>query len=124
MIYGESLIAKGNYELGVKFIKKGWITAKLSKSDLRFFRKKYKKYLDKNDYIKRADYLAWENKYWDLQRMLRYLPKNEQLLYTARQLLMSKSYGVDNAISKVPAKYKNDAGLNYCLLYTSDAADE
>ena len=82
MIYGESLIAQGNYELGVKFIKKGWITAKLSKSDLRFFRKKYKKYLDKNDYIKRADYLAWENKYWDLQRMLRYLPKNEQLLYT------------------------------------------
>ena len=113
MIYGESLIAQGNYELGVKFIKKGWITAKLSKSDLRFFRKKYKKYLDKNDYIKRADYLAWENKYWDLQRMLRYLPKNEQLLYTARQLLMSKSYGVDKAISKVPAKYKNDAGLNY-----------
>ena len=34
-------------------------------------------------------------------------------LYTARQLLMSKSYGVDNAISKVPAKFKNDAGLNY-----------
>ena len=26
---------------------------------------------------------------------------------------MSKSYGVDNAISKVPAKFKNDAGLNY-----------
>ena len=34
-------------------------------------------------------------------------------LYTARQLLMSKSYGVDNAIRKVPAKFKNDAGLNY-----------
>ena len=45
--------------------------------------------------------------------MLRYLPKDEQLLYTARQLLMSKSYGVDNAISNVPNKYKNDAGLNY-----------
>ena len=26
---------------------------------------------------------------------------------------MSKSYGVDNAISKVPSKFKNDAGLNY-----------
>ena len=45
--------------------------------------------------------------------MLRYLPKDHELLYNARQLLMSKSYGVDNAISKVPSKFKNDAGLNY-----------
>jgi len=85
----------------------------MSKSELRFYYKKFKKYLNKDDHIKRAEYLAWENKYWDLQRFLRYLPKEEQLLYTARQLLMSKSYGVDNAIKKVPTKYKNDAGLNY-----------
>ena len=45
--------------------------------------------------------------------MLRYLPKDYQLLYNARQLLMTKSYGVDSAISKVPDKFKNDAGLNY-----------
>ena len=54
-----------------------------------------------------------KNKYWDLKRMLRYLPQDQQLLYTARQLLMSKSYGVDNAINKVPGYLKNDAGLNY-----------
>jgi len=113
MILGESLIKLGSSSEGLKLIKEGWITAKLSKSDLRYFRKKYKKYLNLEDYIKRADYLAWENKYWDLKRMLRYLPKDYQLLYTARQLLMSKSYGVDTAISKVPDKFKNDAGLNY-----------
>ena len=46
--------------------------------------------------------------------MLRYLPKKDyQSLYNARQLLMSRSYGVDNAISKVPEKFKNDTGLNY-----------
>jgi soluble lytic murein transglycosylase len=45
--------------------------------------------------------------------MLRYLPKDETALYRARQLLMSKSYGVDNAITKVPAKFKNDIGLKY-----------
>ena len=110
MILGESLIKLGSSSEGLKLIKEGWITAKLSKSDLRYFRKKYKKYLNLEDYIKRADYLAWENKYWDLKRMLRYLPKDYQLLYTARQLLMSKSYGVDTAISKVPDKFKNDAG--------------
>jgi soluble lytic murein transglycosylase len=59
---------------------------------MKFFRKKYKKYLDANDYIKRADYLAWEGKSWDLKRMLRYLPKDYELLYTARQILMSKSW--------------------------------
>ena len=45
--------------------------------------------------------------------MIRYLPKDYKLLYTARQLLMSKSYGFDNAIKKVPSKLKNDSGLNY-----------
>ena len=113
MVLGESYILTGNKEKGVKLIKNGWVNAELTKSELRFFRKKYKKYLVAEDYIKRADYLAWNNKYWDLKRMLRYLPKDYELLYNARQLLMSKSYGVDNAISKVPDKFKNDAGLNY-----------
>ena len=113
IILGESYISIGETNKGTELIRKGWITADLSKTELRSFRKKYKKYLTKEDYIKRADYLAWENKYWDLKRMLRYLPKDEQLLYTARQLLMSKSYGVDNAINNVPTHLKNDAGLNY-----------
>ncbi len=113
MILGESLILNNNTSKGINLIKEGWITAELSKSELKFFRKKFKKYLNADDYIKRADYLAWNNKYWDLKRLLRYLPKDYELLYTARQLLMSKSYGVDNAISKVPSKFKNDSGLNY-----------
>jgi len=113
MILGESYILNGNTQKGISLIKEGWITAELSKSELRFYRKKFKKYLIAEDYIKRADYLAWNNKYWDLKRLLRYLPKDYELLYNARQLLMSKSYGVDNAISKVPSKFKNDAGLNY-----------
>ena len=113
LMLGESYIINGNYNAGIKLIKEGWITAQLSRSDMKFLRKKFKKYLTVSDYIKRADHLAWENKYWDLKRMLRYLPKDYELLYTARQILMSKSYGVDNAIAKVPTKLKNDAGLNY-----------
>ena len=113
MILGESFILSGKSQKGVSLIKEGWITAELTRSELKFYRKKFKKYLNADDYIKRADYLAWNNKYWDLKRLLRYLPKDYELLYTARQLLMSKSYGVDNAISKVPTKFKNDAGLNY-----------
>ena len=66
---GESLILQGNVKEGT-FIKEGWVTAELSKSELRFYRKKFKKYLNAEDYIKRADYLAWNNKYWDLKDYL------------------------------------------------------
>ena len=113
MILGESYVLTGDIKQGTELIKDGWITAELTKSQLKFYRKKFRKYLNADDYIQRADYLAWNNKYWDLKRLLRYLPKDYELLYNARQLLMSKSYGVDNAISKVPTKFKNDAGLNY-----------
>ena len=113
LMLGQSYLMEGEDKKGISLIKEGWITAKLSKKDLKYFRKKLKKYLNTENHIKRADWLAWENKYWDLQRMLRYLPKDYQALYKARQLLMSKSYGVDNAIKKVPNKFKNDPGLLY-----------
>ena len=110
---GEIYIAQGDYDKGSKLIREGWIKAKLTKSDLRYLRKKYKKIITVSDNIKRVDWHAWEGKHWDVQRMLRYLPKEETTLYRARQLLMSRSYGVDNAISKVSSKYKNDIGLKY-----------
>ena len=74
---------------------------------MKFFRKKFKKILNSSDYIKRADYLSYENKYQDLKRMLRQLPKDYELIYTARQLLMTRSYGFDDAISKVPNTLTN-----------------
>ena len=113
LVLGESFIQTGDNEKGIALIKRGWITAELSRDSMKSLSKKYRKYLDSKDYINRADYLAWENKYWDLKRMLPYLPKDYQLLYTARQILMSKSYGVDQAIKNVPQKFKNDAGLNH-----------
>ena len=42
MILGESFILTGNNQKGVSLIKEGWITAELSKSELRFDRKKFK----------------------------------------------------------------------------------
>ena len=113
MILGESHILIGDKNKGTRLIKEGWVTADLSKNELKYFRKKYKKFLNADDYIKRADYLAWNGDRWDLQRLIRYLPKDYELLYNARHLLMSKGYGVDQAIANVPQKFKNDAGLNY-----------
>jgi len=110
---GEIYLLQGNLDDGTRLIKEGWIKAKLSKQNLRYLRKKYKKIITASDNIKRADWHAWEGKYWDVQRMLRYLPKDETTLYRARQLLMSRSYGVDSAIAKVSEKFKNNIGLQY-----------
>ena len=110
---GESYFLKGNFEKAEQFIKDGWINASLSSKDLRYLNKKYKKFLNSSDHLKRADYMAWEYKYWDLKRILRYLPKDYRALYNARQILMSNSYGVDDAISKVPNNLKSDIGLRY-----------
>ena len=110
---GEAFFEKGRLDEASKLIKEGWITASLSSKDLRYLTKKYKKILNTSDHIGRAKYLAWEYKYWDLKRILRYLPKDQRSLYNARQILMSNSYGVDKAISDVPVNLKNDIGLRY-----------
>ena len=56
--------------------------SRIIQNEVKFFRKKFKKYLNAEDYIKRADYLAWNSKYWDLKRITPYLPKDYELLYT------------------------------------------
>ncbi len=109
----EAFLEQGKNKEVEILLKDGWVTADIPKNDLGYYRAKFKKFLTAEDHLKRADYLAWERKYWDLKRMLKYLPTDERALYNARQILMSNSYGVDNAISKVPAHLKNDPGLEF-----------
>ena len=109
----EAYLEKGQIDKVQTLIREGWETATISKNDLGYYRAKFKKFIDSEDHIKRADYLAWEKKYWDLKRMLKYLPKDQRALYNARQILMSNSYGVDNAIAKVPQYLKKDPGLEF-----------
>ena len=109
----EAYLEQGKLDKVKELVKEGWITAEIRKNDLGYYRAKFKKFLDSEDHIKRADYLAWERKYWDLKRMLKYLPTDQRALYNARQILMSNSYGVDNAIAKVPQFLKKDPGLEF-----------
>jgi len=109
----EAYLAQGKIAEVEELIKDAWVTAEIRKNDLGYYRAKFKKFITSEDHLKRADYLAWERKYWDLKRMLKYLPKDERALYNARQILMSNSYGVDTAISNVPNHLKKDPGLEY-----------
>ena len=109
----EAYLEQGKTDKVKELIKAGWVTAEIRKNDLGYYRAKFKKFLTSDDHIKRADHLAWERKYWDLKRMLKYLPTDQRALYNARQILMSNSYGVDNAIAKVPQYLKKNPGLEF-----------
>ena len=109
----EAYLEKGQIDQVKELVKEGWVTAQIRKNDLGYYRAKFKKFITSDDHVRRADYLAWERKYWDLKRMLKYLPTDQRALYNARQILMSNSYGVDNAINKVPQYLKEDSGLEF-----------
>ena len=109
----EAHLEQGSVDEVSVLVKEGWVNAEIRKNDLGYYRAKFKKFLTTDDHIKRSEYLAWKSKYWDLKRMLKYLPKDERALYTARQILMSNSYGVDKSIANVPAHLKQDIGLEY-----------
>ncbi len=57
--------------------------------------------------------MAWENEYWELNKTIPYLPKGYKELYFARFSLMTRSYGVDSAINKVPKDMISNVGLQY-----------
>jgi len=109
----EAYLEQKKFDKVEELIKDGWVTAEIRKNDLGYYRAKFKKFLTSDDHINRADYLAWERKYWDLKRMLKYLPGDQRAVYNARQILMSNSYGVDYAIAKVPEYLKQDPGLEF-----------
>jgi len=110
---GEAFLTKGNTKKAHDLIAEGFKTANLSSVEHRYLNKKFRNLLTKEDYIERAKYLAWEQDFYELRRTLRYLPSGYKELYFARFALMTRSYGVDSAIAKVPAQFKNDIGLQF-----------
>jgi len=110
---GEAYLIKGEKQIAHDLIAEGFNTANLSRDDHQYLHKKFKNILTNNDYILRAEYLAWEQDFYELQRTLKYLPKGYKELYFARFALMTRSYGVDSAIAKVPLQFKNNIGLQF-----------
>ena len=56
----EAYLEKNQIDKVKILIKDGWVTAQIRKNDLGYYRAKFKKFIDLDDHIKRADYLAWE----------------------------------------------------------------
>jgi soluble lytic murein transglycosylase len=108
----EAFLENNQTEKARNLVKDGFKDAELSKNDLKYFSKIFKKFLTHQDYVLRADYYAYEAKYKDLKDTLDYLNQDYQKLYNARAALFTKR-SADNLISLVPQSLKEDPGLIY-----------
>lgn len=108
----EAFLENNQTEKAKNLVKDGFKDAELSKNDLKYFSKIFKKFLTHQDYVLRADYFAYEAKYKDLRDTIDYLNPDYQKLYNARAALFTKR-SADNLISQVPQALKEDPGLIY-----------
>ena len=108
----EAFLENNQTEKARNLVKDGFKDAELSKNDLKYFSKIFKKFLTHQDYVLRADYFAYEAKYKDLKDTIEYLNPDYQKLYNARAALFTKR-SADNLISQIPQSLKEDPGLIY-----------
>jgi soluble lytic murein transglycosylase len=108
----EAFLENNQTEKAKNLVKDGFKDAELSKNDLKYFSKIFKKFLSHQDYVLRADYFAYEAKYKDLKDTIEYLNPDYQKLYNARAALFTKR-SADNLISQIPQSLKEDPGLIY-----------
>jgi len=108
----EAFLENNQTEKARNLVKDGFKDAELSKNDLKYFSKIFKKFLTHQDYVLRADYFAYEAKYKDLRDTIEYLNPDYQKLYNARAALFTKR-SADNLISQIPQSLKEDPGLIY-----------
>ena len=108
----EAFLENNQTEKAKNLVKDGFKDAELSKNDLKYFSKIFKKFLTHQDYVLRADYFAYEAKYKDLKDTIEYLNPDYQKLYNARAALFTKR-SADNLISQIPQSLKEDPGLIY-----------
>ncbi len=110
---GAALVAVGRKEEGREILRKAWIGGNFGKRQQKDFYRLYRKYLTREDHIKRLDGLIWDGRYWQARRMLWKVDPKYRALAEARLMLMRMEGNVDAAIRRVPAALKNDPGLVY-----------
>ena len=108
-----ALVKVGRTEEARALVQKVWISGNFPRAEEKAFYKKFRKYLTRQDHIKRLDRLLWDGKYGATRRMLRHVPKDWQALAQARYSLRRRTGNVDFLIKRVPQSLKDDPGLAY-----------
>ena len=102
---------------GIESVKKQasdvWINRNFTRSQSKYFYKRYKSILTKKDHLKRIEKLTWEGRSYEARRMLPLINKNYRNLYSAKIILRRRAGNADYAVSIIPNNLINDDGLIY-----------
>ena len=110
---GGALLNQGRKAEAVKVLRSVWVSGAFGAKQERQFYKRFRRYLTREDHIRRLDRLLWNGQYYPVRRMYRRVNPNYRALAEARTALRRFRGGVDRAIARVPESLKNDPGLIY-----------
>lgn len=110
---GRALLAQNHKSEAVRILRDTWVNGNFGVKQERYFYKRYRRYLTREDHIKRLDRLLWLGRYYPIRRMYRRVNKDYRALAEARITLRRFRGGVDRAISRVPDKLQGHPGLLY-----------
>ena len=111
--YAAALLARGEDVRARAMVRYAWVNGNFGKRQERDFYKRYRKFLTREDHVRRLDRLLWEGSHWPARRMLWKVGADYRALAEARLLLRQMKGNVDRAIARVPDRLKNDPGLVY-----------
>lgn len=90
-----------------------WLEGTFTRAQERAFLRTFGDQFTQDDHQARLERLLWDGHANSARRMLSRVSRDYRRLAEARIALFTRAYGVDSAISKVPASLKNDPGLIY-----------
>ena len=109
--YIRALLAIGEKDKARRIIRETWITKNFSKRPEKYFYKKYRRFLTKEDHLHRLERLLWQGKHWPARRMLWKVSLEHRAQAEARLMLRHRFGNVDTAIAKVPPRQVSHPGL-------------
>lgn len=111
--YAKALVNNEQTAKAKELVRDAWRNNKMASVDENALRKRYKKWLSKDDHLARLEFLLWEGSTSAAKRQARRVSKDMQRLAEARINLRKRAAGVDWSIRQVPKELIDHPGLVY-----------
>lgn len=109
--FGQSLLAAGRKEEGKGWIQRGWVEDDFSSARQKEILANFRSHLTGSTHRARLDRLLWDGRTRDAKLTAALIGADANALADARIKLMNGSNEATGALSRVPARLKNDPGL-------------